>query len=52
MLEDVDKFEGHIACSSASKSEIVIPLFYAGSVIGVLDIDAANYGEFNEIDEK
>ncbi len=52
VLEDVDKFPGHIACSSASKSEIVIPILEGEEVVGVLDIDAANYGEFSEEDEK
>lgn len=42
-MEDVDKFEGHIACSSQSKSEIVIPLFCDKKVIGVLDIDSEKY---------
>lgn len=43
VLEDVNTFEGHIACSSASKSEIVIPILVGDEVIGVLDIDSANY---------
>lgn len=52
VLEDVDKFEGHIACSSAAKAEIVIPIIVADEVVGVLDIDAANYGEFTDEDDK
>lgn len=44
VLEDVNKFEGHVACSSVSKSEIVIPIEVEGKIVGVLDIDGANYG--------
>lgn len=52
IVEDVDKFEGHIACNSASKSEIVIPLFHQNKVVGVLDVDSENYSEFDQIDDK
>ncbi len=48
----MDKFEGHIACSSASKSEIVIPILLGEDVVGVLDVDSANYSEFDSEDEK
>jgi GAF domain-containing protein len=52
IVPDVDAFPGHIACSSASKSEIVIPVFSAdgASIIAVLDIDSATYATFDEID--
>ena len=52
IVPDVDAFPGHIACSSASKSEIVVPIFGAddASIIAVLDIDSASYATFNEID--
>lgn len=52
VVEDVEKFPGHIACSSASKSEIVVPIFdQAGMVAGVLDIDEDKYAMFNETDQ-
>ena len=52
IVPDVDAFPGHIACSSASKSEIVVPVFNAdgASIIAVLDIDSASYATFDEID--
>ena len=52
IVPDVDAFPGHIACSSASKSEIVVPVFNAdgASIISVLDIDSASYATFDEID--
>ena len=51
VVPNVDQFPGHIACSSASKSEIVVPLFdKAGNVTGVLDIDSDNYNTFDETD--
>ena len=52
IVADVEKFPGHIACSSLSKSEIVIPLFKNGEVIGVLDVDAAELDQFDETDKK
>lgn len=50
LVYDVHKFEGHIACDSASNSEIVIPLHKDGSVVGVLDIDSPLIGRFDEND--
>ena len=50
VVPDVEQFPGHIACSSLSKSEIVVPVFRNGSVIGVLDIDSENLGTFDETD--
>lgn len=50
VVPDVEEFPGHIACSSASKSEIVVPLFSNGAVIAVLDIDSQYLGTFDETD--
>ena len=50
-VEDVNAFPGHIACDSASASEIVVPLIRDGELIGVLDIDAPTKGRFTEEDE-
>lgn len=53
IVPDVDQFPGHIACSSLSKSEIVVPLKDSmGKIHGVLDIDSADYNQFDEIDQK
>ncbi|WP_462255281.1 GAF domain-containing protein [Ferruginibacter sp.] len=52
IVPDVEKFPGHIACSSLSKSEIVIPLFKDGEVFGVLDVDSELLNEFDEIDKR
>ena len=50
VVPDVDKFPGHIACSSASRSEIVVPVFHEGGVIAVLDIDSAELNTFDQTD--
>ncbi|MCQ2237132.1 MAG: GAF domain-containing protein [Bacteroidales bacterium] len=50
VVPDVDLFPGHIACSSASKSEIVVPMLKNGEVVGVLDIDSAELNTFDEVD--
>lgn len=50
-IHDVHQFEGHIACDTASNSEIVIPLFYRDEVVAVLDIDSPIVGRFDEIDQ-
>lgn len=52
VVEDVNKFPGHIACSSASRSEIVVPLIKDGEVIAVLDIDSEQLNTFDDIDKK
>lgn len=52
IVPDVEKFPGHIACSSLSKSEIVLPLIKNGEVIGVLDVDATELNQFDETDKK
>ena len=52
LVPDVDQFPGHIACSSASKSEIVLPVFNAKKeIIGVLDIDSDSLDDFSEVDK-
>jgi len=51
IVPDVDQFPGHIACSIASRSEIVLPLWRGGELIGVLDIDSDKLDNFDEIDE-
>ncbi|MDR0560274.1 MAG: GAF domain-containing protein [Prevotellaceae bacterium] len=52
VVPDVHKFDGHIACSSKSKSEIVIPVFKDREVVGVLDVDSEYLNAFDETDEK
>ena len=52
IVPDVDEFPGHIACSSASRSEIVIPISRMGEVIGVLDVDSVKLNDFDHIDSK
>lgn len=52
IVPDVEAFPGHIACSSASKSEIVIPIIRNGTVIGVLDVDSDELNSFDETDAK
>ena len=52
VVPDVDKFPGHIACDSESKSEIVLPIINKdGELFGVLDIDSSEYNSFNETDK-
>ena len=50
-VEDVDAFAGHIACDSASKSEIVVPILRDGKLVAVLDIDSPRVGRFDDEDE-
>ena len=52
IVPDVDAFPGHIACSSASRSEIVVPVFDDEKVIAVLDIDSAELNTFDSIDKE
>lgn len=52
VVPDVEKFPGHIACSSLSRSEIVVPLMKNGEVFGVLDVDSAEFNTFDETDRK
>lgn len=51
IVPDVDAFPGHIACSSLSRSEIVVPLLKEGRVWGVLDIDSDRLNAFNKVDQ-
>lgn len=52
VVEDVHQFPGHIACSSASKSEIVVPIFKDNQVVAVLDIDSEKLATFDDIDKE
>ncbi|MCL2362583.1 MAG: GAF domain-containing protein [Defluviitaleaceae bacterium] len=52
VVEDVHKFPGHIACDSASNSEIVIPIIANGQVFGVLDVDSPEFNRFGELENK
>jgi L-methionine (R)-S-oxide reductase len=51
IVPDVEKFPGHIACSSLSRSEIVIPIIRKKKVVGVLDVDSSELSEFDETDK-
>ena len=51
LVNNVHEFPGHIACDSASNSEIVVPLFKNGNIYGVLDIDSTTLNRFNETDK-
>ncbi|MEJ7557770.1 MAG: GAF domain-containing protein [Pedobacter sp.] len=52
IVPDVDEFPGHIACAAASRSEIVLPLYREGQIIGVLDVDSEYLEHFDQIDAK
>ena len=52
VVEDVHEFPGHIACSSASQSEIVVPIFKENQVVAVLDIDSEKLATFDNIDKE
>ena len=52
VVEDVDKFPGHIACSSLSRSEIVVPIWRNNEIIGVLDIDSEHLATFDSTDQE
>lgn len=52
VVDDVNQFKGHIACSSLSKSEIVVPISKNEEIKAVLDIDSPMYNRFNEIDKE
>jgi len=50
LVDDVDSFPGHIACDSASRSELVVPLVHEGRLLGVIDLDSPRKGRFDEDD--
>ncbi len=50
LVPDVEAFPGHIACDSASRSELVVPIRHAGRVVGVLDLDSPTAGRFSDAD--
>jgi GAF domain-containing protein len=52
IVEDVEKFPGHIACSSLSRSEIVVPIIRNQEVLGVLDVDSIHLSDFDTTDQK
>lgn len=52
IVPNVDEFPGHIACASASKSEIVLPFYLGDKIIGVLDVDSEYLSHFDEVDDK
>ncbi|MEO5681557.1 MAG: GAF domain-containing protein [Chitinophagaceae bacterium] len=52
IVPDVEKFPGHIACSSLSKSEIVVPVVRSNNVVAVLDVDSSDYNQFDETDQQ
>ncbi len=51
IVPDVEKFPGHIACSSLSKSEIVVPVIRDGQVLAILDADSSGYDQFDNTDQ-
>jgi L-methionine (R)-S-oxide reductase len=51
IVDDVDQFPGHIACSSLSRSEIVIPIYNNGAIVAVLDVDSDQLASFDKTDE-
>ncbi|MCB0756614.1 MAG: GAF domain-containing protein [Flavobacteriales bacterium] len=52
LVPDVEEFPGHIACSSQSKSEIVVPIFHHDIVVAVLDVDSDKLNDFDAVDEE
>lgn len=52
VVDDVELFEGHIACSSLSRSEIVVPILVDSQAIGVLDVDSTEIATFDEVDKQ
>lgn len=52
VVDDVEQFPGHIACSSLSRSEIVVPILHDGRVVAVLDIDSEHLATFDECDRQ
>jgi GAF domain-containing protein len=52
LVKDVHQFPGHIACDSASNSEIVVPIHSQGEVVGVLDVDSPSFARFDDVDRR
>jgi L-methionine (R)-S-oxide reductase len=52
IVPDVDQFPGHIVCDAAARSEIVVPLLNWGKLLGVIDVDSASLGRFDEEDQE
>ncbi len=52
IVANVDEFPGHIACATASRSEIVLPLYKGENIIGVLDVDSEYLAHFDQVDSK
>jgi GAF domain-containing protein len=52
IVPDVDQFPGHIACSSESRSEIVVPILKDGKVLAVIDLDSNELNDFNTVDQE
>ena len=52
VVPDVEEFPGHIACSSESRSEVVVPMFRGEEVVAVLDIDSRELGTFDDVDAR
>ncbi len=52
LVPNVDEFPGHIACASASKSEIVLPFYLDNQIVGVLDVDSEYLSHFDDVDAK
>ncbi len=52
VVPNVEEFPGHIACSSLSQSEIVVPIFKNGIVVGVLDVDSVDLNTYDEVDRQ
>jgi GAF domain-containing protein len=52
IVPDVEKFPGHIACSSLSRSEIVVPIIKEGEVVAVLDADSEQYDQYDHVDQE
>ena len=52
VVEDVEQFPGHIACSAMSRSEIVVPVFAGGKIVAVLDIDSEHLATFDAMDKE
>lgn len=51
IVDDVDAFPGHIACSALSKSEIVVPVFKQGHVVAIIDVDSQKHADFSQTDK-